>query len=392
MVPTLVPPAGLEPATSGIEAHCSIQLSYRGASARLERETGIEPAYQAWKARTLPLCYSRLWTPQYVPKYTKCQRTYAVFYHDYSGMIAFIAGGRMVGQRGTALLMTMILITVIGSIAFGVGRTTLSNLRQVNRLEDSLNAYQAAQAGIEDALLRFRFDKNAEAPRAASCASPLNNNPVLTASTAPSNIFSRTDVSLNTTSCTDLTGSVEAPNPADIVYDLKMYYRKDTGQSECIVSTSPPPVGCNLAPGGQPALPSETTLEYNVQGVSLLHVSAEIGGSTPRLEIIRIGSDGTILDQDLLVGPTINDQVINLNSATQTIRMRSFGDVSSYKLSIAPQESLDSRITTIESVGYFGTSKRKLTLTLDRLTGSVFGVFDFVLFSGNGSIVGPNTP
>jgi len=54
----------------------------------------------------------------------------------------------MVGQRGTALLMTMILITVIGSVAFGVGRTTLSNMRQVNRLEDSLNAYQAAQAGI----------------------------------------------------------------------------------------------------------------------------------------------------------------------------------------------------------------------------------------------------
>ena len=49
------PPAGLEPATSGLEVQCSIQLSYGG----VERVTGIEPASPAWKAGALPLSYTR---------------------------------------------------------------------------------------------------------------------------------------------------------------------------------------------------------------------------------------------------------------------------------------------------------------------------------------------
>jgi hypothetical protein len=35
------------------------QTVWRGPEDRLERETGIEPASLAWKARALPLSYSR---------------------------------------------------------------------------------------------------------------------------------------------------------------------------------------------------------------------------------------------------------------------------------------------------------------------------------------------
>ena len=44
----------------------------------------------------------------------------------------------------------MIVITVVGSIAFSVGASTITSFRQQTQLEDSLNAYQAAisTAGI----------------------------------------------------------------------------------------------------------------------------------------------------------------------------------------------------------------------------------------------------
>ena len=52
----LVRQEGLEPPTYCLEGSCSIQMSYWRM---LERVTGIEPAYPAWKAGVLPLNYTR---------------------------------------------------------------------------------------------------------------------------------------------------------------------------------------------------------------------------------------------------------------------------------------------------------------------------------------------
>ena len=49
---------GLEPPTYCLEGSCSIQLSY-WRMYRMERVTGIGPAYPAWKAGVLPLNYTR---------------------------------------------------------------------------------------------------------------------------------------------------------------------------------------------------------------------------------------------------------------------------------------------------------------------------------------------
>ena len=54
----LVSAQGFEPRTHALEGRCSIQLSY-APTLSLERVKGIEPSQLAWKARTLPLSYTR---------------------------------------------------------------------------------------------------------------------------------------------------------------------------------------------------------------------------------------------------------------------------------------------------------------------------------------------
>ena len=59
----MVTPGRLERSTHGLEGRCSIQLSY-GAKIQLnikmERVMGIGPTQLAWKARALPLSYTRM--------------------------------------------------------------------------------------------------------------------------------------------------------------------------------------------------------------------------------------------------------------------------------------------------------------------------------------------
>jgi len=67
-------------------------------------------------------------------------------------------------QRGFALLLTLVVVSVIGVVAFGVGRLTLTEFRQTVRFQDSQDALQTAEAGIEDGLVRFRFNRDTEVP------------------------------------------------------------------------------------------------------------------------------------------------------------------------------------------------------------------------------------
>jgi hypothetical protein len=58
---------GFEPPADGLEVRCSIQLSYWDIKTynHMERVMGIEPTRLAWKARALPLSYTRVFVRCY---------------------------------------------------------------------------------------------------------------------------------------------------------------------------------------------------------------------------------------------------------------------------------------------------------------------------------------
>jgi len=274
----------------------------------------------------------------------------------------------------------MVVIAVLGSLSFSIGRVSLARFTQVARLEDSLNAYQAASAGIEDGLLRFRFSNTVQAPLAC----PTADSP-----TTSTQFFVRTDIATGqTTTCVDSTSS--APPVADTVYDMKVYHTLDQGVAEIQATVT-------NARGTFPALKQDQSVEYDVSNTQdTVQVSWVFAnpGALNALEIIPLDQSGSVVrsEKRFIRGSASGNTSIKVTGVS-TLRIRPFGsDLKRYTLTPAAGQSISSRDTYIESTGYFGRSKRKLKITLDRLSGSIQELYDFVLFSGSGNIVGPGTP
>ena len=63
-------------------------------------------------------------------------------------------------RRASAMLIAMLVVAIIGAVGFGVVRITIKQLRQQGNIAASARAYQAAEAGLEYALLQYRLDKS----------------------------------------------------------------------------------------------------------------------------------------------------------------------------------------------------------------------------------------
>jgi hypothetical protein len=67
-------------------------------------------------------------------------------------------------QRGSAILIAVFLITAIGGLAFSFGRIFLLEGANASIFESGIGAYYSAESGIEEAFLRYRYDRFAEVP------------------------------------------------------------------------------------------------------------------------------------------------------------------------------------------------------------------------------------
>jgi len=72
--------------------------------------------------------------------------------------------------KGAALIIAVLLISVIGAIAFGASLLGLSEFLSGKTIEHSIEAFYAAEAGIEDGLARFQHysEQNFEIPKNAN--------------------------------------------------------------------------------------------------------------------------------------------------------------------------------------------------------------------------------
>lgn len=68
-------------------------------------------------------------------------------------------------RKGTALITAIMLCAIFAAAIVGVGSFAIRQINITKAYSDGLVAYYAAESGIEEGLLRYRYNKNAQVPK-----------------------------------------------------------------------------------------------------------------------------------------------------------------------------------------------------------------------------------
>lgn len=320
---------------------------------------------------------------------------------------AFFGSERGGRSRGFALLLTLIVIGVIGAVAFGVGYLTLHAYQSTVRFQDSQSALEAAEAGIEDGLLRFRYDRNVQVPTAAMCAAlpagsilPVGST-VEPEPTDTTKFVLRVNLTTGQLQCVDPTSSgVPTPDPTQSVYDLKIFFKSQQlgvpGQAKDALAKdqNSPLLGKDetLVMSGLSGTPGVTlqyafvpgTFQANSSGyqaeIKFLDVSGNQKGDT---RIISTPFDiGAITSPDGLTFAPLPDRAdqLSLKPLAGSVRLAALA------LGASATVPIDFGVSFLESTGYANGVKRRLTSAINRKTGSTQGIYNFVLFGASGNL------
>lgn len=277
--------------------------------------------------------------------------------------------GKKSGQKGSALLIVMLLVTVLMTVALTAGYLTMAEVSMETSSEDGVMAYYAAEAGIEDGLLRYRYDNNVEVGVFPPAAIELVDRVDMEVSSRTSNI------------------SPTSP-PTDNLkqyYDLRIKYKEDNSSSySSNVTTS------------DKELKKDETLTLDgfslVTTVSFKYKSSQ-AGCTAALQNCLVQFKGTTDPGGVKIASFVSssaDQTISVFvNPGASLTIKPWGMNINYKIMATDSSSLkflDSGYTTIESTGYYGASKRRLQAKIDRKSGKLLEIFDFTLNSINGRI------
>lgn len=295
-------------------------------------------------------------------------------------------------KPGSSLILVLLIIAGVVTVIFGAQRVTLVQFNQSNREEDNISAYYAAKAGIEDGLIRYRFERNVE--------------------TLPGKVF-RHNVTSGVPEATEVDeagsiGGVVNYRPTDQYYDLKIAYKTDR-------------ININGLTGA-----TEFTADRKIAKDDLIQLTGfESGNSSYFLryafrfdpscssenlsrafvQVEKITTAGALTQENALPTNGLFDSKavaknLPINSSgdlASTVRFRPFYCAVEYALATTNTNDgsgdsnnagpkFDSLTTTITATGYYGSAKRTLIGTVNRLTGQLIGVYSFNAYSGTSDI------
>jgi Tfp pilus assembly protein PilX len=337
-------------------------------------------------------------------------------------------------QTGAALIITILLISILASIAFATSRLGISEIKQSSQLEDSEIAYQAAEGGIEMGLLLFRYNKSVEVPSGVSGG--------MDESTMQCLRYNITDnMFVDSPNCT-----IPPKERNKEFFDLRIWHknsdRTESGQTYDANVENVTAKACTKAQfesnlcvddnngycqGGHegvsfekcylntnnnkyqifPAIIQDGVAEYDVSNINTGYVSITwrylnspsiTESDKYRFLYIPKDNNGNILKNDPPKEYGMNEYLYNysysanangsgitstlLGGLVDKIRIKPFGgSLLNYKITSSDATKMDSRYTYIESTGYLGSAKRKLKISIDRATGSMLSPYDFLLYS-----------
>lgn len=280
---------------------------------------------------------------------------------------------KLKNRRGSAILIALLMVTVLATIAFSVGQITYAEIKMAAGIEDASIAYSAAEAGIEDGLLRWRYDHNIESPADAT-ADSINVNRVDLSDANGGSVSNNVDPN------TPITNADHAH------YDLKISYRqKMVGNFGNFMDAA-------RDISKDTILKQDEVLELTgFKNNFTLQFKYERTSNPPpqtcytQVKIIhQVGESNVNIYDCNDNGSTGKDIIVQ---AGDTIKIKPWNTEIRYALRDKDNvESIDIGETLIESAGHYGSVKRKLVARINRKNGQIIGIYDFVLYSGQGNI------
>lgn len=311
--------------------------------------------------------------------------------------------------RGSALIIAFLLVAAVGGSALLIGRLFLIDQSLMESYENAAVAYYAAESGLEEAMLRYRYDRNTDLPTNQSLVLRTN----LTQNDAR-NVLATDNFNLNST---------------DKRYDLKMGYRSafygnDVNQDRLLSSLDLRDVKYKddkdyvIVRDEAIKLEMKDTLRLNdndatfyVKPLALYSadkqkafieakLTGKRGGKLYEYKKALIfttvdGRDPTVFPKtEDIFSMRIQDGIYSVNYLKKAIAGSDFlfnenEDLTlflkpvnvSVAIGIVPNNSnIVLPYTTVKSTGYFGNSTRTLSLKIDRQSGTVYDLFDYVIY------------
>ena len=294
-------------------------------------------------------------------------------------------------NKGTALLVTVLLIGAIGAIAFGVFKIANSELYVGTKQEEGTEAFYAAQAGVEDALMRFKF---ADGGRLE----------VPTGAREDTTKVDRIDIKKGIISPSGQDyGTNPDPGADNYIYDLKAWYKTENefkitlekDQSVILDLTDVVDKNESLIVKWEPKGPTPEIMEsaklwyrlYDPDGRAIDPRDLEREFFTYLAYFDEDNENPARTDSkfdSFILKPNVKKRLDTLGF--NTIKFKAFGNDSS-KIILTVKATGGAAIggpnLYIESTGYHGDTARKLKVTVDRASKSVLDIFDYVIYSGN---------
>lgn len=334
-------------------------------------------------------------------------------------------------KRGSALVVAIFIITIVGSVAFGMGRLLFLETGTAVSYENGAIAYYAAESGLEESFLRYRFDQNTEVPQNTTTAA-LSSDLV-----ARKDLTNPASGSLLSLSWSNISKSVNDFQDTDQVYDLHMNSHvanfDPSGGDLATVSCNKDSINCVLrdevkkydvdfhdTDPSNPTKDIDFTFMPKSDNPGTPTVFGENGGYCALIEMKIVGKvagssearerkmlfynddevhcqygsmitkrDGT----NRSYGGGINGSftIYNIKSiiwpsedlVEAELRIRPIGNTIAFSVKRSDGANLGSLFgakSEITSRGYFGGIERKLTANLDRQSGSLYDLFDYVIY------------
>ncbi|MDO8471727.1 MAG: hypothetical protein Q7S64_01065 [bacterium] len=312
-------------------------------------------------------------------------------------------------QRGSAIIIAMIVVSIIGVVGFGVSRLAIMQLRLANINDAAIRAHAAAEAGLEYALYQNSINPNATISSAAVDSQVVPAQPG--------------QPGLNDT---PLTFTLPGPNSDQSFSVLMSHETYRAGNQACFTnqiatdSMDATTGGCQDSATPLVVLQPDESFTFTKPTAAELYVRAEPATLPPTIpgQEIKYGAV-EINGFDNAPSPTlIAHQVVNLGSIERKLIMQfddkgfnlsqanpRFSDAARitiryYKtnqsgpdygpLSVAIQMKdkstdqlvpFDGGITTIDVIGKVPGHERRLKAQIDRRTNQVIGIFDYALYA-----------